>query len=229
MIESNYFIRRSEFFASICPKTAQDERHPAWQAATSIVVAAPHEGDKEVFINFRTAAGATAFCGQMKPFDQSKAFAQLPRKEQTKCSTPADAIALFWNNLYPRSVEDRCLPEEPQGNRIFKLPLVSGEFVLLDCSSMYRYQDRPHEVRIPWSTDWNVGTPEKIDESASHRIVSPVVAHVEDQEGTPKIVMQVTMEEPKEEYEVVITTPQGKQFKGLLVLDPSEALKGSAS
>lgn len=251
MIESNYFVRRSEFHAAICPKTAKDETHPAWMLASSLVVSTPYQGDKEVIINFRTATGASSFCNEMKPFDHEKAFANLPRKEQVKCHTPADAVALFWNNLYSKNVTDRCLPEEPQGNRIFKLPIMAeGEFILLDCSSMYRFQDRPANVYIPWSTDWNW---DRLGEKVSEPIpmlteqglrdqlntliktytaqpgvkwFSPIVAHVESQGETAKIVMQVTMEKPKEEYEVEITTPQGKKFKGLLVIDPSEALKG---
>lgn len=253
MIENNYFVRRSEFHAAICPKTAKDESHPAWMLASSLVVTSPFQGDKEVLINFRTTTAATSFCNEMKPFDHEKAFFNLPRKEQPKSHTPADAVALFWNNLYARKVEDRCLPEEPQGNRIFKLPLFNeGEFILLDCASMYRYQDRPANVYIPWSNDWNEGKINVIEEDAAQaepgiagqmdavikafranmdypkgKIFSPIVAHVEDQGDSAKIVMQVMMETPKEEYEVEITNPQGKKFKGLLVIDPSKELKGN--
>jgi len=245
MAEKNYYLRQGELGAVMGPKTMVDERSPAWKRLFSIKVERPYVGSPTVVFNFRSIQNASLFTAFVET-----GHPLVERIAQNPESTPEEAIVLFWNNLVN---EVPTLPEEPAGDRIFKLPLVDGTWVLLDLSSVQRGVRNPENVLFYWSVDgestaqtraeahavFGQTNPAAISENSKQikdvidaflasehfpkgKVISPVVAHVEDSDDGSKLIAYFPSA-PKEEYEVEITSPTGEKFKGVLIIDPSMA------
>lgn len=245
MAEKNYYLRQGELGAVMGPKTMMDERGPVWSQLYSIKVNQPLEESPYVLLCFRSIQIARLFMAFTEK--EHKSVARVPQNPE---SSPAEAVMLFWNNLLMKSVP--TLPEEPLGDLIFKLPLTNGTWVLLDMSSVQRSNTNPQELLMYWSTDGEstlqtqqtthpvFGNKEVVPDlstkqikdlvdqfvASEHfpkgKIISPMVAHVEETETGPVIVAYMPTA-PKKEYEVEITTPTGEKYKGILVVDPSLA------
>lgn len=250
MSNKNYYIRQSESWARIMPKTAADEKLSAWKTIFSIVVDEPIAAPASIVLNFRTIKNATDFCDAIRWMqgNMGRIYATVPRHAQDAVHTSAQAVAEFWMNLWKTGVQP-TLPEEV-GEGVFVLPLMNGQQIHLDFTHTRWHKDAPTIVRIPWSWSMPKSTMERfveterpLDKNISDAIhtflannhfpkgavFSPIVAHAEEKDGQAKLVMQIPMTQPKEEYAVEITNPQGQKFWGILIVDPSEELKKGVS
>ena len=245
MAEKNYYLRQGELGAVMGPKTMVDERGPAWSRLYSIKLNQPLGESPHVLFNFRSIQNATLFLA----FTET-GHGTIARAPQDPESSPAEAIMLFWNNLMK---DVPTLPEEPQGDRIFKLPLTNGTWVLLDMTSVQRSIRNPEILLMYWSTDGEstlqtqqkahavFGKPQVAMEDLTTKQIKDLVDDFVASNHFPKgkvispmvarveeteegsVIIAYMSTTPKKEYEVEITTPTGEKYKGILVVDPTLA------